>query len=185
VKHKESDAVQTVEEIPLALSAVAPGEIVIGTLVAIDKEGQPFVDFSGNVSDHSLKAMATLGLTQTNIGRQVALLFANGNLKNPVIMGMIHSPLQEILERFKQSQVEEQIESKARGRVEQESGLKVDDVRIDGEKITFEAKEKIVLTCGESSIILTKNGKISIRGKNLLNRATGTNQIKGGTIQVN
>jgi len=177
MKDEKSYIVQPVEETSPALLSVAPGEVILGTLVSIDKLGNPFVEFSGNPSDHSLKAITTLELARSHIGRQVALLFAGGNLQNPVIMGMIRSPLQEMLENFGQEEVA--VESG------QEEHLKVDDVMVDGSKIVFEAKEKIVLRCGESSIILTRDGKILIRGKNLLTRSTGVNRILGGSIRLN
>jgi len=187
VKYNEPDITQAQEETRSSLPGIAPGEIVIGTLVDTDKQGQPLVDFSENPANKPLKAMATLALTQRQIGRQVALLFTNGNLQNPVIMGMIHSPLQDMLENFGQFQSEDEADNKTWNDAGQgqESDLKVDDVLVDGQKIIFEAKDKIVLKCGKSSIILTKDGKVSIRGKNVLSRATGTHQIKGSVFQVN
>lgn len=181
MKHEKSDITQSLEETPQSLSNIAPGEIIIGTLTEIDTQGQPLVDFAENKLNQPLAAMTTLGLTQTHINRQVALLFANGDLKSPVIMGMIHSPLDDMLENFGQSQTED----KANNKVDLESNLKVDDVLIDGKKITFEAQDEIILKCGESSITLTKSGKVLIRGKYLLNRSTGVNRIMGGSVQVN
>ncbi len=183
MKYNESDTAQKQQETPTPFSTISPGEIVIGTLVEVDEQGQPVVDFSGNPSGQPLKAMTTLALTQTHIGRQVALLFANGDMKEPVIMGMIHSPLQAMLENFTQVQVED--ESDLPDGTKQESGFEIDDVLIDGKKITFEAKEQIVLKCGESSITLTQSGKILIRGKYLLSRSTGVNRIMGGSVKVN
>lgn len=188
MEHSEPDTTQTHEEPRSSLSDIAPGEIVIGTLVGIDKQGQPLVDFPESAQDQPLKAVATLALTQTHIGRQVALLFANGNLQKPVVMGMIHSPLQDMLENFTQPQTEKDTENEARNVVAQdaqEDNLKIDDVLVDGKKIVFEAKEKIVLKCGESSITLTQSGEVLIRGKYLLNRSTGVNRIMGGSVQVN
>ncbi len=185
MKYNEPETTLAQEKPHSSLSNIAPGEIIIGTLLGIDQQGQPRVDFPENSSDHSLKAMTTLALTQAHIGRQVALLFANGDLQNPVIMGMIRSPLQEMLENFGESQSEDEIESDGQNEIEQESDLKIDDLLVDGKKIVFEAKEQIVLKCGESSITLTKAGKILIRGKYLLNRSTGVNRIMGGSVQVN
>ncbi len=179
--HEKENTVQTVERSTESLTTIAPGEIVIGTLVAVDKQGAPQVDFSGNTTEQPLAAMTTLGITQTHIGRQVALLFANGDIQTPVIMGIIHSPLQDMLESFEQTQITESENNK----IKLESNLNVDDVLIDGKKITFQAHEQIVLKCGESSITLTKAGKILIRGKYLLNRSTGVNRIMGGSVQVN
>lgn len=181
MKQKESDIHQVVQETQSSLSSIAPGEIIIGTLKEVDGQGQPLVDFPENKTAQPLMAMSTLGLTQAHINRQVALLFANGDLHRPVIMGMIHSPLDDMLENFDQTQI---AGSETR-QVELESDLNVDDVLIDGKKIVFEAKEEIVLKCGESSITLTKAGKVLIRGKYLLNRSTGVNRIMGGSVQVN
>ena len=59
------------------------------------------------------------------------------------------------------------------------------DAVIDGKQITFDAEEQIVLRCGKSSITLTKKGKVIIRGAYLLNRSTGVNHIKGGSVKIN
>ena len=61
----------------------------------------------------------------------------------------------------------------------------LNDVRIDGQTVTFDAKKEIVLRCGKSSITLTRAGKVLIRGAYLLNRSSGVNRIKGGSVQIN
>ena len=60
----------------------------------------------------------------------------------------------------------------------------INDKKEDG-RLIFEAKEEIVLKCGESSLTLTKSGKVLIRGKYVLNHSTGINQIIGGAVEVN
>ena len=169
------------EELVLKQANIAPGEIVIGSLVELNDLGEPCVNFEG-ISE-PLKAISTISITKEHIGTQVALLFANGNITAPVIMGFIHNPLAEMLENFETNQLSETTNTKQA--IALESNLQVDDVLIDGKKITFEAKEQIILRCGESSITLTKAGKILIRGKYLLNRSTGVNRIMGGSVQVN
>ena len=92
-------------------------------------------------------------------------------------MGLIHSPLQAMLENFQpQSETE---------KVELAGDLNIDDVKVEGNKVTFEAQDEMVFKCGESSITLTKSGKVLIRGKYLLNRSSGVNRIMGGSVQVN
>lgn len=179
MSQKTPDIIQLEDEAQESHSHLAPGEVVIGTLVAINAHGQPQVDFPENISQESVGAISTLGLTQQHVGRQVALLFTNGDINNPVVMGIIHSPLGDMLESFNQQQ------SESGSDVEVEANLNIDDVKVDGSKIIFEAKEEIVFKCGESSITLTKSGKILIRGKYLLNRSTGVNRIMGGSVQVN
>lgn len=60
-----------------------------------------------------------------------------------------------------------------------------EEVIVDGKKVIFDAKDEIVLRCGKASITLTRAGKILIRGAYLLNRSSGVNRIKGGSVQIN
>ena len=82
------------------LTTIAPGEIIIGEVVGINAQGQALVDYADTPLDQPLPAISTLGITQHHIGRQVALLFANGNPNAPVIMGIIHSPLQDVIAAY-------------------------------------------------------------------------------------
>ena len=161
-------------------TAIAPGEILIGVIAGIDNQGQPLVNFPENHTGQPLPAMSTMGITMTHVGRNVALLFAKGDPKSPVIMGLIHSPLQDLVMAYDanghQSPVEEQLSSTA---------LKVDEVTVDGKRVVLEGKEEVVIKCGEASITLTKSGKILIRGNYVLSRSTGVNRIMGGSVQVN
>lgn len=165
---------------------LAPGEIIIGQFCGLSASGQALVDFAQNLSGEPLGAISTLPVTQAQKGRQVALMFAEGELNRPLIIGFIHSPLQEMIEGFELSAAladdGKQVEKAEAARAT--SGF-ADDVFIDGKKIAFEAAEEIVLSCGEASITLTRAGKILIRGKYLLNRSSGVNRILGGSVQVN
>ncbi len=177
MKKNNPDNLQAEDEPRPSPPHIMPGEIVIGTMVGIDEQGQPLVDFPANTAGHPLVAITTLGLDQQHTGRQVALLFANGNMHSPVVMGLIHSPLQDMLERFNSSQTDNNLDI--------EPELNVDNIHIDGNKLIFEAKEEIVFQCGESSITLSKEGKISLRGKKISTRATGINRIMGGSVHLN
>lgn len=53
------------------------------------------------------------------------------------------------------------------------------------ETITFEADRQITLRCGKSSIQLLADGSVLIRGAYVLSRASGTNRIRGGNVQIN
>ncbi|PKG84093.1 hypothetical protein CXF85_09235 [Colwellia sp. 75C3] len=166
--------------------SIAPGEIVLGTIAAINALGQPEVNFSLNPSEQALTAITTLALTQQQINRQVALLFNQGDLSQPIVIGLIHSPLQAMLDNFEASQknTSPQLDEKSES-VELAASLNIDNVNVEGKKVTFEAEDEMVFKCGESSITLTKAGKVMIRGKYLLNRSTGVNRILGGSVQVN
>ncbi|MDH5445578.1 MAG: DUF6484 domain-containing protein [Gammaproteobacteria bacterium] len=157
---------------------IIPGEIVIGTIVGLDASSQPLVEFPENPQKSPLPAVSTQAIYNRHIGREAALLFANGDPAQPVIMGLLHNPLNEMLETFEEpvTEIEQAIVEKPD---------KIDDLTVDGKRITIEGHEEIVLKCGASSITLTKEGKILIRGKYLMNRSTGVNRILGGTVQIN
>jgi len=157
---------------------VSPGEVLIGTLTDLTHEGIPLVDFPGKPSDQLYEAMTTVAVSKQHIGRQVVLLFSSGDTKKPVIMGLIHSPLDALIDNF-----EENVSQAAT--LEMQQSMKLQDATLNGERIVLEGKEEIVLKCGEASITLTKAGKILIRGKYLLNRSSGVNRIMGGSVQVN
>lgn len=194
VKQKDYDQHHQEEQAQPLLKEVAPGEIIIGVLAGINEQGQALVNFQENTSSGPVIAISTVALSRQQAGRQVALLFADGNLGKPVIMGLIHNPLDAMLESFEvlveEEITEENHESSERETVEPETEQKtqsaqVDDVYLDGQRVVLEGKQEIVFKCGEASITLTKAGKILIRGKYLLNRSTGVNRIMGGSVQVN
>lgn len=178
MKQKEFNSATLEHDALPALPSLSPGEIILGTLTGIDAKGQPLVDYPANPHGKALTAVSTLGMTQTHIGRQVALLFANGDPTSPVIMGLIHSPLHALLESYEVALPQEDTQAET-------PAARVQDATIDGKRIVLEGQEEIVLKCGEASITLTKAGKILIRGKYLLNRASGVNRIMGGSVQVN
>jgi len=179
VKKPESDT-EVFSQGHAASWPAAPGEIVIGQIAGIDAQGQPLVDYAGNPVGQPIVAMSTVSITSGHVGRSAALLFAKGDPQSPVVMGMIHSPLHDLIVSYD-----------AKGQELQEGGqqavtkLRADEVTVDGRRVVLEGKEEVVIKCGEASITLTKAGKILIRGNYLLNCSTGVNRILGGSVQVN
>lgn len=160
------------------------GELILGTLTSIDDKGQPVVSFQLNRVYTNITALATTPILAQHIGRQVGLLFAQNSDKTPVVVGIIHNPLHSILDNIEivdSAQDQTLFEPKAI----KEDVLDSNDVVVDGSRVVIEGKDEVVLKCGEASITLNKNGKISIRGKYLLNRSSGVNRIMGGSVQVN
>jgi len=137
--------------------------VVIGKVITCDNSGTVTVDYPGNPSDKPLVAATLSTFGVDDINKKVALMFETGNPRRPVIMGR----LQRLVERVENNSVEEI------------------DIKVDGKRLTFNAAQEIVLRCGAASITLTKAGKVLIRGEYLLSRSTGTNRIKGGSVQIN
>jgi len=137
--------------------------VVIGVLTGIDSERRPLVVYPGNPSAAALPARSSTALSEEDIGRQVALLFENGDPGAPLVIGRLRHP--------------EEIELRPE--------VRPVSVDVDGEQVLIEAKQEIVLRCGKASITLTKAGKIILRGAYILSRSSGVNRIKGGSVQIN
>ncbi|WP_418648815.1 hypothetical protein ACNQFN_11115 [Thauera butanivorans] len=57
-------------------------------------------------------------------------------------------------------------------------------VEEEGE-VVIDARHRIVLRCGKSSLTLHANGKIVLRGEYILTEAEDVNRIAGGRIELN
>lgn len=183
MKQEKFDKDVDVQETQPLFKDVAPGEIIIGVLTGINEQGQPLVNFQEAKTDTPVIALSTVALNQQQIGRQVALLFAEGNPEKPVVMGLIHSALDAMIENFEMPVEDENTQEESLDNTEAKT--QIDDAYLDGKRVVLEGKEEIVLKCGDASITLTKAGKILIRGKYLQSRSTGVNRILGGSVQVN
>jgi hypothetical protein len=49
----------------------------------------------------------------------------------------------------------------------------------------IEGRDEVVLRCGQGSITLRADGKIVIKGTQLVSRASDTNKIRGASVQIN
>jgi hypothetical protein len=54
-----------------------------------------------------------------------------------------------------------------------------EDIRI------LEAERELVLRCGKSSLTLTSDGRVTVRGKQILSRADGQNRVQGASVSLN
>jgi len=137
--------------------------IVIGLFVGIDKSGGALVAFADNPKVTAMRARSTIEISGSDIGKEIALLFENGDLQRPLIIGFIKHP-----ENDRNKENEQALNS-----------------LIKNDEIVLTAKKNLTFICGKSSITLTKSGKILIRGSYVLSRSSGVNKIKGGTVQIN
>lgn len=144
----------------------------IGRIAGSDASGTILVDCGGSRPSAArlLSGMSRKELSKTEMrGCEVLVVFAGGDPGKPIIVGLLADPLEELLALEAGAQKPE----------------RPNDLIIDGERITIDAREEIVLKCGDGSITLRKDGKIVIRGTHLLSRASGPNRIKGGSVQIN
>ncbi len=131
--------------------------VVIGLLLGF-RDGAPLVVFPSNPRDHAIPARSLCALTAEDAGREVALLFEDGARDRPLIIGRIVEPARQ--ERAPQ-------------------------VIHDGETTRITAQDRIELRVGKAAIVMEKDGHITIRGTHLVSHASGSNHIRGGSVNLN
>jgi hypothetical protein len=148
------------------------GAVRIGCLVGTTATGEPLVDYPGN-PDGPLVARA---LESADVRRplaertaaEVLLMFEEEDALRPVVIGVVQASGAE--------------QSLAAGMLRRDSR---DTVTVDGRVLALNGRERIVLTCGKSSITLSADGQVIIKGTRLLSRASESNKIKGATVALN
>lgn len=147
----------------------------VGEIVKITEEGYAVVDYPGNPMGPVEARSVISSSPQQNSEREqlfpVLLAFENGDPVLPVIVGIIRDSLYPPISSH-------------------EVTLSIDDDKpqdavVDGRKVVLGAKEEIVLHCGKSSVTLKKDGKIVVKGNQIISRASGTNKIKGAAVRIN
>jgi hypothetical protein len=128
----------------------------VGVLFGLDEQGGPLVVFGGALGRMPMTARSVLPLSGADVGRQVVLLFERGDAARPLVMGVLQTPRRNSVR-----------------------------IETDAEKLVFTADREIVLRCGESSITLTRAGKVLIQGAYIVTKASGMNRIKGASVQIN
>ncbi len=131
--------------------------VVIGALIGFER-GKPLVVYAGNPKDHAITARSTTELTYAMIGCDLALLFEGGDPARPLIVGRIVDPVR---------------------------GDALPSVIRDGELVRVTAQEQLELRCGKASIVMKKDGHITIRGSYLVSHASAANRIRGGSVNLN
>lgn len=147
----------------------------VGEIVKITEEGRAVVDYPGNPMG-PVEARSVIGSSpqQTSEREQlfpVLLAFENGDPALPIIVGIIRHSLYPPISSH---EVTLSIDND-----------KPQDAVVDGRKVVLEAKEEIVLHCGQSFITLKKDGKIVVKGTQIVSRASRTNKIKGAAVRIN
>jgi len=145
-----------------------------GHIVEILQSGEVTVDFVGNTHGPIVARSTIQGRNEAVVGEfgpgvSVLLVFEDGDPTRPVLVGPINERLfapdvlQLPLKRSEHSEF----------------------AVLDGKRIRLEAKEEIVLQCGKGSITLTADGRIVIKGNEIVSRASRAHKIKGATVNIN
>lgn len=161
--HSSADSEAVVEErIPnrTAWLPFAHGSVSVGRFVGFDDQDRFLVEDEGPGSC-PLPAVSCIALDARDVGVSVVVALETGGQLRCVILGRLH-------------------ERKGQGASPSPTGL-----RVDGDKVVIEAEREIELRCGEASLVLTRAGKVLIKGSYVLSRSRGANRIKGAFVDIN
>jgi hypothetical protein len=143
--------------------------------IAGRRGGHLVVDFPSNARG-PIEARTTLVLSSAEMDRAVAerrsalLLFENGDLGLPIVVGLLEEStpgrlLREVLEGPQPVQPTE--------------------ARVDGRRVVLEGEHEVVLRCGKASLTLRQDGRVVLRGVNVTAEASAIHRIRGGKVQIN
>jgi Domain of unknown function (DUF6484) len=137
--------------------------IVVGELLGIRDNCTPLVSYPKQPRTAAIAARTIVDLRAVHVGRQVVLIFEDGDPERPIVIGAL----------------------RASDNVPFETRPGQIDVESDGARLIVSAKDELVLRCGDASITLTKEGKVLVQGRYVSSRSSGVNRIKGGTVEIN
>lgn len=137
---------------------------LVGRLLALTDGGcTPLVCFDGQPLPGAMPARCSVDLRPAHVGLDVVLVFDGGDRSRPIVTGVVRGKAGWPLEPLP-------------GRVK---------INADGERLTVTATRELVLRCGKAVLTLRSDGRIVLRGEEILTEATGANRIRGGSVQLN
>ena len=147
-------------------------QAVVRKISKIDDAGVVYISNPDGLSEKS-RARIALGpssmnkSTSLNTGDDVLVIYENCDPAKPVIVGVITDRL------VRESEVDDS------------TVFEHKEMIFRGKRIAFESSGEVAIQCGDSTIILKNDGKIILKGKEIISRAIRTNKIKGGTVKIN
>lgn len=150
--------------------------MLTGNLVEINDDGQLLVDYPGSggtrVANLLSGSLNLFDKDEIKLPVMVLLAVPSMDISAPIILGRIDNKLSTPLIPSNEIELHLPVEDRQQ-------------INIDGKQVMLEAEEELILRCGKSSITLKKNGKVVIKGVDLLNRAERINKIKGASVNIN
>lgn len=138
---------------------MATQALTLGELLEI-RHGRPVVRYAGGpeggVMARVLGSLLSPGTTLPALPCAVMLFLEGGDALRPVVMGLVHDQLPA-------------------------PGTLV----LDMERIVLQGHTEVQLRCGTASVTMRADGRVVVKGTELVSKASATNKIRGASVQIN
>jgi Domain of unknown function (DUF6484) len=139
--------------------ALATQALTLGELLEI-RQGRPVVRHAGGpeggVMARVLGTLCGPGQALPTLPCPVMLFLEGGDLLRPVVMGLVH----------------EQLPGKG-------------TLVLDMDRIVLQGHSEVELRCGAASVTMRADGRVVVKGSELVSKASATNKIRGASVQIN
>jgi hypothetical protein len=140
---------------------LAPSGVALGRVLEIAQDGRMLLSIPV-IDAEPLWAASLCRLSSEQIGQTCAVQFINGDASQPLIIGVLLTEASSAA-----------------------ASVTVTEDDQPPKQLMLEAKERLVLRCGKSFIIMTADGVIDMQGVYLSSRARATHRIRAGSLQAN
>jgi hypothetical protein len=142
-----------------AAPALATQALTLGELLEL-RHGRPVVRYAGGpeggVMARVLGSLFSPGAAVPAMPCAVMLFLEGGDPLRPVVMGLVHEQLPAPV-----------------------------TLVLDMERIVLQGHTEVQLRCGEASVTMRADGRILLKGTELVSKASATNKIRGASVQIN
>jgi hypothetical protein len=154
------------------------GILLVGQLTEI-REGRALVRYAGGPDQNIFARIATTEFDEPDLRVlpcAVLLMLEDGDPLRPIIIGAVRETFPA---NASPPLVPHSRPATAAPATENRSLV------LDLDRLVIEGRDEVVLRCGQGSITLRADGKIVIKGTQLVSRASDTNKIRGASVQIN
>jgi hypothetical protein len=147
----------------------------VGWVAGVDADGSVRIDFPGN-RHGPLLARTTVLLDPeqwreaARERREATLFFDDGVPSRPVLTGLLQPmPPTPHLDAV----LAQPLPDAPR------------EAQLDGRRVLLEGRDEVVLRCGKATLILRADGRVLLRGVEVITEAEGVHRIRGGKVKIN
>lgn len=135
-----------------------------GRLVRIDEGGRAWVEWTGSAGARLARLARAVSTLDLRVLAGAEVVLAPDAQGRPIVLDLVEDRLRSVADVGPEAPRE---------------------AVVDGDRVVLAARERIELRCGRASIVLTRAGKILIRGAYVVSHSSGVQRIRGGSVEIN